>query len=134
MASLRIWGFIAVALALAGCGPSNGTVTGTVYLDGKPLDRGSVMFHPKAGPKSYGEIVHGGEYQIQTATKLGAPPGDYTVTVVATEEMDPAKAGKERDYLPKMLTPARYGDPAKSDLRATVQPGANSIDLKLTTR
>ena len=43
-------------------------------------------------------------------------------------------AGKERDYLPKSLTPAPYGDVKKSDLRATVQPGSNSIDFKLTTK
>ena len=137
MSPFRAWASFAglCALLLAGCNPSTGTVTGTVYLDGKPLDRGSVMFHPTgAGTKSYGEILEGGEYEIHTGTKPGIPPGEYVVTVVATEEMDPVKAGKERDYLPKSLTPPRYGDVKKSDLKATVQPGSNSLDFKLTTK
>ena len=47
-------------------------------------------------------------------------PGDYVVTVVATEP--PKDLRDERDS-GTLLTPPRYGTVDQSDLRFTVEPG-----------
>ncbi len=118
-------------LAVAGCGRGHGaSVSGEVTLDGKPLDTGTVAFHPLGdGPTAYGGIHPNGTYQLKTGAGTGVPPGEYRVTVVATTAPPtdgPSVPGQ-------MITPARYGDPAQSGLHRTVERGSNRIDLNLTT-
>lgn len=118
-------------LAAAGCGGGHGaSVTGRVTLDGKPLDTGTVTFHPEdEGPTAYGGIHPDGSYQVKTGTQQGLPPGEYRVTVMASTEPPtdgPSVPGE-------MITPPRYADPAQSGLRCTVERGANQYDIPLTS-
>jgi len=52
--------------ASVGCGPPTATVTGSVRLDGQPIDAGTVVFH--STDRNYrvtkGADVNGGRYRI----------------------------------------------------------------------
>jgi hypothetical protein len=77
-----------------------------------------------------GSIPSDGSYEIKTGTEAGLAPGDYVVTVTAT---DPPPAGQEE--LPgTLLTPEQYGNVATSPLKFTVKEGSNSIDLELPAK
>jgi len=121
-------------LVLAGCGGHESTVSGTVTLDGKPLGRGTVTFHPQAnGTPGYGAIGPEGQYTVQTNNREGLTPGNYAITVVALE---PSTAPSSPMGMPspgKPLAPRRYATVDSSDLRHAVEPGPNRIDLQLTS-
>ena len=55
--------FLLVA-ALLGCGPGNPlgrkALSGTVTLDGSPLDGGTIEFHPLEGGVQSGGLIHAG--------------------------------------------------------------------------
>lgn len=115
-------------LPVMGCGNRRGaSVQGNVTLDGVALTSGDVTFTPLGeGRIAYGTIDSSGQYHLQTTNEAGVEPGEYTVTVVATGE-PPAS-----DQAPPLLTPAKYSDPTTSELKKTVQPGNNEINLELT--
>lgn len=119
---------LAATLLPAGCGPGNSaSVSGTVTLDDKPLDRGTVTFHPEPdGPLAYGQIGPDGTYTLQVGAKTGLMPGRYAVTVVATTTPD-ANSGA----FGKLLTPTKYGNAKETNLRFEVKPGTQRIDLPL---
>ena len=109
-------------------------VSGTVALDDKPMTTGNVAFVPMSGTGTihYGQIDAAGKYTINTGTAEGLPPGDYTVTVIATEPL-PATAG-EVEVVPKVLSPAKYGDASTSTLKVNVKAGKNDIPLHLSSQ
>lgn len=129
----------ALALTAAGCGapagPARQPVAGTVTLDGKPLDSGTITFLPDdGGPGAFGPI-HAGTYQFSAAD--GPPPGRYRVEIV-----DPRPTGKQ---VPdpdapsgtvaevRNAIPPRYN--ARTELEAVVVDTAdNSFPFDLSTR
>lgn len=124
-------GVCCLILVIAGCGRGHGgAVSGRVTLDGKPLDTGTVTFHPTGGgPTAYGGIHPNGTYRVKTGTQQGLPPGEYRVTVLAATEPPtdgPSVPGQ-------MITPARYADPNQSGFQFTVARGSNQIDLELNS-
>ena len=127
---------LTLALLLAGCGGGMpASVGGTVMLDGKPLTTGTVTFFSQAsGITAYGQIQSNGRYTLQTGTDKGLPAGDYTVTVVATEPLSTVTDPKVAPAPPKLITPAKYNDPASSGLKFTVKTGSNGIDLSLISK
>src|SRR5437879_5571611 len=68
-----------------GCGGSTGgryAITGTVNLDGAPLEKGSIGFQPlENGRTSSGAIISGGKFSIPA--DKGLPVGKYRVEVHA---------------------------------------------------
>ena len=123
---------LAGALTLAaGCGAHDSSVYGTVTLDGKPLESGTVSFHPVGeGAAAYGRIGADGSYRLHTGAEQGLAAGEYVVTVVATAP----PPNPHSEVVGKLLTPARYGSFDQTDLRFTVEPGRNKIDLPLRTK
>lgn len=120
----------AILLLLAGCGSSNlVSVTGEVTVDGKPLTSGVVTFHPKAaGPVGVANIQSDGSFTAKTGNATGIPPGDYVVTVVATEVEEPTPENPEPQ--PKYLAPEKYGDKSTSGLNYTIEGGEHlKLDL-----
>ncbi len=77
-------------ILLSGCGDGWIPVRGTVTLDGKPVDDGSVSFQPPDGNgPTAGASVKAGQFEVLTGLK----PGTYKVTVrgvVKTGRQQPA--------------------------------------------
>lgn len=116
---------------LLGCSGQNASVTGMVTLDGQPLDRGAVSFHAiGSGPTAVGQIDTTGRYTLKIGEDAGLPPGEYVVTVVASEDPLPPK-GFDSPTPGELITPARYGSMQTTDIRKCVVAGDNQIDLAL---
>ena len=127
--------FALAMLMIAGCSQSETVaVTGTVTLDGKPVENAEVFFNPKAGRMATGVTDATGHFSIATTKPNdGAKPGDYVVTL---GEYYPAGVvpplPKDGGQFPSRFPP-QYGDPARSPLTVHVERGAKNdfpIELK----
>ena len=114
---------------LAGCGGSyDATISGKVMMNGSPLSKGTVSFHPVAGgPVATGTIQSDGTFNVQTATKEGLPPGEYKVTVVAT---DPPPPGDDENP-GTLLTAPEFGRIDSTPLSFNVEAGANDFEFSV---
>ncbi len=126
------WGIVAAVLmiGLSGCG-SDGLVgvTGTVTLDGEPLENAFVEFTPQVegGSMSYGRTDSNGKYDMMFSLNAkGAMPGKNIVRITTADVGDEGAANtKER-------VPAIYNE--ESELTADVVDGkSNSFDFDLKT-
>jgi hypothetical protein len=130
---------LASALLLAsGCSKAGPTVTGTVLVDGKPLEKGSITFVPiddKAevasgrGPGGGGTIKRG-KYQVDK----GLTPGKYRVEIQGTRKgsgkiPNPLAPG-DQVHEEVAVVPPEYNK--KSILIREILPGSNPpIDFDL---
>ena len=120
---------ILLLLLLSGCGARESGVSGKVTVDGVPLTSGTVVFYPqKNGAAAYGSIQSDGTYSIETGASGGLAAGEYVATVVATTKSEPGY------QFGKLLTPIRYNKVETSDLKFSVKPGSNRIDLQLHSK
>jgi hypothetical protein len=120
--------WLIVLAAATGCSgpkpPPLGMVEGIVTLDGSPLAAAAVFFTPDGpGRTSIGITDADGRYAVTYLREIqGADLGRHRVRITtATED----NGGRER-------LPMRYH--AKSELTATVEPGANRHDFALTSK
>lgn len=127
-----------LVVAALGCGESDGlkrhSVSGSVTVDGKPLENGLITFVPKGfeGPPVGGPIKDGA-YSIRSQD--GPVAGEHSVSVYS-----PIPSGKKvaDGNDPKVLVdelfesiPAKYND--KTELKADVGK-SRSFDFTLTGR
>jgi len=151
--------FCLVALVgLVGCpGGDSGTapVSGTVTLDGQPVDGASVAFSPKSGDGQAAAAMTNSEGRFEMAN--GAAPGSYGVTVTKTaaaaptvedprsrggdlsaadaEAISKMAEGGEDASTPTDMLPAKYKSTDTSGLTAEVPAGGtDSIKLELITK
>ncbi|HET6572494.1 MAG TPA: hypothetical protein VFG68_02750 [Fimbriiglobus sp.] len=116
-----------LALLAASCGDSGPTlypVNGKVLVNGQPAEGAMVVLHPAdpKAPKPSGTAGPDGSFTLFTHPHGdGSPAGDYAVIVTW---YPPDSRGVEN---PKSLLPARYADPARSGLKATVQTGPTDL-------
>ncbi|WP_437222227.1 carboxypeptidase regulatory-like domain-containing protein [Planctomicrobium sp. SH661] len=129
----------AIVVICLGCGGSNGPklvpVRGMITLDGKPLDRASITFHPEQGRPSVGFSDDEGKYELQYSfDRAGAMPGRHLVTitseVVAFRSED---VPKDAPTLPgrQELLPKRYRE--NTELVVDVQAGQKTYDFNLNS-
>ncbi|MBW3542412.1 MAG: hypothetical protein KY476_19275 [Planctomycetes bacterium] len=124
-------------LLMCGCGgrdpdrPATAPVTGTVTYNGKPLTEGTVTFVPQAkGNPATGQIGPNGRFTLTTyETNDGAVVGFHVVTVQVFAEG--ALPGMEAETSDAPSIPAKYEDPATSDLLVEVKGEPNNIPLEL---
>lgn len=119
-----------VALVFVGCGGDDNrtptyAVTGKLTDGSKPVAHAQVVFHPENGtadtPKPRGTTDANGEFALTTFDgNDGAPAGRYRVTV--ERWATPRLSGGPENQLP-----ARFADPAKSGLTATVNAGPTEL-------
>ena len=120
-------------ILLVGCGGELkvAPVSGTVTLDGAPLEKASVFFQPEKGRPSFGVTDGQGHYTLNySMSEHGAKVGPCTVkisTAVQNEEDEgkPIPKGKSNDKVP-----ARY---SKEPIKVTVASKKNKFDFTLTT-
>ena len=118
--------------SLAGCThnpanyPDTAPVTGTVTLDGQPLEGATVNFKPGGGGRpSRGITDADGNYELMySGTVQGAMLGTHTVSIL--KEEDPQD--EEADTV--QVVPERYFG-KDSELSAEVENAKNSIDFDL---
>lgn len=80
---------VAVVLPVCGCGKSGirgNAIRGSVQLDGKPLECGSIRFTPIQGTKARitGGPIKGGRYEL--SNDVGPVAGGYKVEIRATRK------------------------------------------------
>ncbi|WP_169976909.1 hypothetical protein [Tautonia rosea] len=132
---------LALTISVAGCGGGDGldrqAVTGTVTLDGQPLETGLITFDPAsatAETSTATEIVNG-TYTFSSQT--GPVPGEYRVVINSSggEMVEPPAGQAPGDtYLPppEEKVPRKYN--SQTTLTATVASGSNEpINFELTS-
>lgn len=118
---------VVLGLVLSGCGggpelPTCYPVSGRVLVDGTPVVRAVVRFHPQA-PQPDGKTYGGstftdddGAFRLTTFTAGdGVPAGEYVVTISAKWE---SRHGQ--DVGVPDLFGGKYATPEKSTLKVTV--------------
>jgi hypothetical protein len=142
-ATRLLW--VPALLLTAGCGPTRPTgdvpvhpVKGQVLVDGKPLAGAQVTFHPadesKPGQdvaRPTGQTDEEGRFRLMTYTRDdGAPAGSYLVSIsgLARPQSEGSNVLESAGPLTKTdVLRGRYLDPRKSDLKAEVRVGDNTL-------
>ena len=131
--SLHSWAFsVCCVLILCGCGnpePKSQTLTGSVILGGKPLEKGSINFIPKDG-----KAVTVGAKIVDGSYKALVPFGDMRVEIRAPKVTGQRSTYEGDPNSPKVdivteLIPDRYN--TNSELSFTVDAKSNSADFAL---
>ncbi len=125
----RLAGFLLVLAATAGCnhGPQMVPVTGTVRLNGKPLEFGFITFQPPSGQPAQGEIQSNGTFTLSTY-KLndGAVVGKHKIRIACYESQRPGTVkGPGEQSLGKLLIPEKYTFFNQSGFTADVSADRN---------
>lgn len=148
-------------LSVAGCGDGSSLntvpATGSVTLDGEPVEGAVVTFSPEGEGHAAGGVTDAtGAFVLTTEVKGdGAVPGTYNVMISKfekkaepmgppTDDIDAAYAAAEAAGInttgppkrtstgPKNLLPKKYQSPATSGLTATVaEEGENTFMFEL---
>lgn len=120
------------ALVSTGCSakpkdlPDLGAVTGTVTLDGKPVEKVTVVFESESGRSAFGSTDAAGRYELlYTGNHKGAVVGPNKVVINSQLDAPPGPDWKDP-------IPARYN--AKSELKADVVAGKNTFDFQLQSK
>lgn len=111
-------------------------VSGCVTLDGRPLEFGSVMIQPSAGPAARGTIRADGSFTVGTfAPGDGAIVGPATVRVACYELQRPgAPAPPGEPSLGRSLIPEKYTGFETSGITVTVAKGMAPLEIALTSK
>ncbi len=123
---------LTIAAGLVGCGPSDGMIdiNGTVTMDGKPVESGSITLTPVDGSSKVG----GGTFENGTFSTRAAP-GEMAVQIRGHEIVqlpNPTKEQIERglDTERHEIVPAAYNSASK--LRINISPDNTTFDFALT--
>ncbi len=123
-------------VALAGCGPGKGDLTGAVTLDGRPVLHGTVQVLPADKiPRS--ALIAEGRYTLRKipagpVTIAVNSPDPRTQRIATRRPADKEKAEAAPAAEQWFAIPERYASFEESGLRFEVRPGENRFDLELT--
>lgn len=133
--------FVSAFTVIAGCGEPNWVpVTGSVLLDGKPLDGCAVTFVPTATNSSQGAAASGvadaeGRFSLSAANRPGAAVGEYRVTITKQKtELGIDPATRENRLHVQWLSPPKYGRPETSGICRTVTSQQHDFTMELSSR
>jgi hypothetical protein len=116
---------------VSGCGPADDgrrSVSGTITFQGKPLDRGNIMFVPPDGLGSQtGAVIANGTYEIPP--EQGLLPGRYKVAISSADGDVPADPntppGPSGNFTSVDRIPKEYN--TESKLEAEVKDQAQNV-------
>lgn len=131
--------FLTLCLAFVASGCSSdrlplGQVSGTVTLDGVPLENAFLEFQPTNGRSSLGITDSAGHYNLNYDNEnKGALIGSHKIFITTQLESKPVgESGEPAVVGRKELLPSRYH--SNSELTADVKSGKNAINFDLTTK
>ena len=140
--SMFVWIPVILAVAaVAGCsqsGPPMAQVSGTVTLDGSPVEGAVVALEPVAGGRP-ATATTDASGNFSTEALLGETRIGVTKTKTAAVEADPDSpegeqlSGDMSNTDIEYLLPVKYAAPRESGLTADVQPGMAPLNLELKT-
>jgi hypothetical protein len=130
-------GFLIVAAS--GCGPDNPlgrkALSGTVTLDGSPLEKGTIEFQPLDGGVQSGDLISAGKYFIPA--HQGATPGKYRIVIIDTYDTPPLPPGHmPGDDLPpppKGKIPPLWNSKSQQTIDVTKE-GPFKFDFEVVTK
>jgi hypothetical protein len=125
-------------LFLSGCGSGSGLypVQGKVLYKDQPLKGAVVTFHPK-GPtdlstvRPVGLTGEDGFFTLTTGRDEGALAGEYIVTFICSEEVQPTGGKPEISTAPPQTRDrlqGAYANPENSEFHVEVKAGANRLE------
>ncbi len=127
---------LALMLVATGCEDTQkASVKGIVTLDGKPLERGIVLFdvgNNSKGRSASGSIRKDGTYSVRIGQSGELYVGEYGVTVKSHSPSIPHPQGGPPTP-GESLIPLHYSEIESSGLRYNVRSGENTIDIPLAT-
>ncbi|WP_238388836.1 carboxypeptidase-like regulatory domain-containing protein [Roseimaritima ulvae] len=105
-------------------------MSGTVTVDGSPIEGAVVTFQPTGGRPSVGTTDASGQYTLRYSASIdGALIGAHKV-VITTERATSGGEGSEPLVEGrKEILPAKYNE--ATELTAQVEAGSNTIDFDL---
>ena len=157
---LPLIGLIVLVFAAAGCNSQRTPVpvSGTVTLDGKPVEGATVTFHAvgndKEGRPASGQTDKSGTFHLKTGNEHGARPGDYKVVIIKNDLTvpklnvpsfpDTPEGRNQREHFlwkhfgdneapRRNVLPDRYGDLKATPLTCKV-PGDGPLHFPLTSK
>lgn len=122
-------------VGLAGCSngvktPDLGQVSGTVTLNGKPLDGATVEFIPDAGRPSIGMTDAQGKYKLLfRADQPGAVIGTHSVRITSRRDSSGGEGSTPLVKARSETVPQKYND--ATTLKVDVKAGSNTHDFPL---
>jgi len=134
---------VAYLIGTSGCGNENKlgrrAVSGKITFAGKPLDYGSIEFHPEQtqGVSAGGVVSEDGSYSISEAK--GLPPGMYVVSVYSSyaksETGGPVHMGPghEDDIIQEERIPPEFNIDSKQIVEITPE-GPNKFDFNIPVK
>ena len=130
-------GTLSISGQINGCDrPSNIVpVTGTVLLDGKPLEGAAVLFHPEADERpAVGITDNLGNFHLTTRTQGDGGCVGINRVSITKERNDTTKYDAEEESQNfTLVTPPQYASPDLSGLEINVSPGMDPIIFELTS-
>ena len=130
------YGWCAVAAAIlfvaticaTGCGdgfPERVKISGTVMIDGKPLERGFIQVIPEKDRSASAEIGPDGKFTLSTFDdKDGCVLGTHKVVIVSNESQGP--------YAMKWYAPKIYSDMVSTPLTLAVTGPKEDVVIELS--
>ncbi len=140
----RCWSGACISLAIVvtsvtGCSNGMSSVSGTVTLDGQPIEGGpdyygTVSFYREGGggAPAIGIIKGAGRYTLATGAQHSLEPGTYLVGVAVKKILPPESPGGLTR--PQQYSPMKYASPSDSGFKADVKPGNNTFDFALQSK
>jgi hypothetical protein len=124
-------------LGCADSGPPTAEVSGTVRLDGRLIEEGSIQFIPVKGSKgpSAGDVIQDGKYHIPR--KKGVTVGTNRVELRAfkkagTKIQDPTAPPGVKTEARVQAFPPEFND--RSTVVREIRAGSNEIDFDVDTK
>src|SRR5262245_55053902 len=114
---LRRWaaaGLFVVAAVVTGCSNGPASLSGSISLDGKPLDGATITLYPDKKDSGAGTVVGttrpDGQFVITPSAGKWIARGSYTMVVSKRPEPTPEQA--ERLIIADEMLPAKYSNVA----------------------
>lgn len=127
--------FLVTFVLVSGCtqGPELGDVTGTISMDGEPVENAYVTFLPMfpEGMELVGKTDSQGVFDVKySADRNGVPPGKYQILLSTLDDIK-EESGRNRK-VPERFPKVYVNN--DSPLTFEVKPGPNDVSFDVSSK